>query len=219
MKCVVSALLLCLLSYTCVAATTTNKTSTQSLQGDAQVGKIKSEDNRCQECHGPDGNGQGPTTGAAGKFAKLAGQYPDYMVKQIREFRSGERKHDLMLIMAKSIDDTDARDIAAYFASQKKMQGDASGDSTKAKTIFNVGDADRNIPACATCHGTNGKGLDAPQQLIPVIGGQEWRYLEKQLLDWRSGERKNSTGGIMNSIAKQLTDDEIHLLTDYISGL
>ena len=220
MKCVVSALLLCLLSYNCVAAHSKPPDNvSQAMQGDVAAGKFKSEDNRCQECHGLDGNGQGPATGAAGKFAKLAGQSPDYMVKQIREFRSGERKHDLMLIMAKSIDDTDAADIAAYFASQKKMQGDGSGDNAVAKTIFNAGDPSRNIVACVGCHGTNGKGLDAAQPLIPVIGGQEWHYLEKQLLDWRSGERKNSAGAIMNTITKQLTDDEIRLLTDYISGL
>ncbi|RZA07901.1 MAG: c-type cytochrome [Moraxellaceae bacterium] len=220
MKCVILALLLCLPSYSCVAANATASDKVNlTIQGDLAAGKIKSEDNRCQECHGPDGNGQGPATGAAGKFAKLAGQSPDYMLKQIREFRTGERKHDLMSIMAKSIDDSDAADIAAYFASQTKMQGDGSGGNPSAEAMFNLGDANRNIVACVSCHGIKGKGIDTPHQLIPVIGGQEWHYLEKQLLDWRSGERKNSAGAVMNSITKQLTNDEIRLLTDYISGL
>jgi len=220
MKCVGLALLVCLMSYNCLAVNSkTPNPANLELQGDATAGKIKSEDNRCQECHGPDGNGQGPTTGAAGKFAKLAGQSPDYMLKQIRDFRSGERKHDLMLIMAKSIDDIDAADIAAYFASQQKMQGDTSGDNAIAKNLFTLGDPSRNILACVSCHGPNGKGIAGAQQLIPVIGGQEWRYLEKQLLDWRSGERQNSPGAVMNNIAQQLTNDEIRLLTDYISGL
>jgi cytochrome c553 len=187
--------------------------------GDIEAGKFKSEDNRCQECHGPDGNGLGPASGAAGKFAKLAGQYPDYMVKQIQDFRSGARKNDLMVIMAKSIDDTDAADIAAYFASQKKMQGNGSGTNQSGKNLFIRGDPARNILPCASCHGADGKGIDTLGQTIPVIGGQDWHYLERQLLDWRSGERHNSPGNIMNSTAKQLTDQEIQALTDYIAGL
>ena len=222
MKCVVQALLLCLFSCVSLATTQTpsdkSKLST-STAGDIEAGKFKSEDNRCQECHGPDGNGEGPATGAAGRFAKLAGQYPDYLTKQIRDFRSGARKHDFMLIMAKSIDETDSADIAAYFASQKKMQGDTSGNNELGKNLFINGDVSRNILPCTSCHGVDGRGIDAPQQTIPVIGGQEWRYLEKQLLDWRSGERNNSDGGVMTAVSKQLTDKEIHALTNYISGL
>jgi len=223
MKRVVQALLLCLLSCTSLAATQSPPSDKSKLApaiaGDVEAGKFKSEDNRCQECHGPDGNGQGPTTGAAGKFAKLAGQYPDYLTKQIRDFRNGTRKHDFMQIMAKSIDDTDSADIAAYFASLKKMQGDKSGDNAVGKNLFTNGDASRNILPCVSCHGVDGRGIDAPQQTIPVIGGQEWRYLEKQLQDWRSGERHNSDGGIMNTFTKPLTDKEVQALTDYISGL
>ena len=223
MKWVLQTLLLCLFSCTSFAATQPPPSDKNKLApaiaGDIEVGKFKSEDNRCQECHGADGNGQGPATGAAGKFAKLAGQHPDYLTKQIRDFRSGTRKHDFMLIMAKSIDDTDSADIAAYFASLKKMQGDKSGDNPVGKNLFINGDVSRNILPCVSCHGVDGRGIDAPQQIIPVIGGQEWRYLEKQLQDWRSGERHNSDGGIMNTIGKQLTDEEIKALTDYISGL
>ncbi|HWV15536.1 MAG TPA: c-type cytochrome [Cellvibrio sp.] len=216
----VAHLLLCLITSLCLATgAQAAEKPRPAIAGDSALGKIKSEDNRCQECHGPDGNGQGPATGAAGKFAKLAGQYPDYMLKQIREFRTGERKHDLMLLMAKSIDDEDAIDIAAYFSSQKKMQGDGSGNNPIGKNLYLNGDPGRNILPCGSCHGLDGKGLDIAQQTIPVIGGQEWHYLEKQLLDWRSGERHNSAAGIMNTIAKPLTDAEILALTNYISGL
>lgn len=194
---------------------------TSAIIGDAAAGKILSEDNGCQECHGADGNGEGLNKGAAGKFAKLAGQYPDYITKQIREFRSGERKQDLMAIMARSIDDSDAADIAAYFASQKKMQGQGNNHASSgtAKNLFNNGDASRTMLPCASCHGVDGKGIDAPGQTIPVIGGQDLAYLEKQLQDWRSGERHNSAGGVMNIYTKQLTDTEVQALAAYISGL
>lgn len=225
---VFKALLLCLLSGACFATPNQNpfdlnafnKNPLTSVKiGNAVAGKEKSEDNRCQECHGPDGNGQGPITGAAGKFAKLAGQYPDYITKQIREFRTGDRKHDLMLIMAKSIDDTDSADIAAYFASQIKMHGDGKGDNVIGKNLFNNGDASRNILPCSNCHGIDGRGIDAPQQTIPVIGGQELQYLKLQLQAWRNGERHNSEGGVMNTFTKTLTDTEVDALSNYISGL
>ena len=158
-----------LLSITCLAqssfaASTDKKISGPApagnfVAGNIEEGKFKSEDNRCQECHGADGNGVGLGSGAAGKFAKLAGQSPDYMVKQIRDFRTGTRKNDLMVIMAKSIDDADAADIAAYFASQKKMQGDGATTSATGKNLFSNGDVSRGILPCASCHGADGKGL------------------------------------------------------------
>lgn len=163
--------------------------------------------------------GQGPAVGGAGNFAKLAGQYPDYITKQIRDFRSGERKHDFMLIMAKSIDETDSADIAAYFASQPKMQGDGKGDNAQGKNLFNNGDTARNILPCTSCHGIDGRGIDVPQQTIPVIGGQERQYLKVQLEAWRNGERHNSDAGVMNTFTKALTDPEVEALSDYISGL
>lgn len=217
-------LVMCFISFPCAAAASKSKTSDKekviaAAQGNATEGKIKSEENRCQECHGADGNGLGLNNGAAGKFAKLAGQYPDYFTKQIRDFRTGERKSDLMQIMAKSIDDSDAADIAAYFSSQQKMHGDGSGDNPVGKNLFITGDASRNILPCASCHGVAGKGVESVAQTIPVIGGQDSRYLESQLQSWRSGERHNSAGGVMNAIAKQLTDVEVQALTDYISGL
>ena len=183
------------------------------MTGDAVAGKFKSENERCQECHGSEGQGDG--IGAEGKFAKLAGQSPEYIVKQVQDFRSGARQHDFMSMMAKSIDDADLIDIAAYFGSQKRMQGDGSGDDKIGKNLFVSGDASRNILPCISCHGVGNNGTAAN----PLIAGQQWRYLEKQLLDWRSGERHNSADGVMNKVAKLLSDNEITALANYISGL
>lgn len=188
-----------------------------SFKGDGAAGLIKSESERCQECHGVDGNGAGHSNSAEGKFAKLAGQYPEYIVKQIQDFRSGVRKHDFMSIMAKSLEDADLVDIAAYFAAQPRMKGDGTGDNAVAKSLFANGDAARGVTACITCHGEAGKGLAGNP--APIIGGQEWRYLDKQLREWRTGERRNSDGGVMNQVLKPLTDAEIQSLADYLSGL
>lgn len=187
--------------------------------GDVVAGRLKSESERCQECHGADGNGNGQD----GKFAKLAGQYPGYIVKQLEDFRSGARKHDLMGIMARSLDEPDLADIAVYYAGQERMHGAgasvaaAAADPGPGARLYAEGDAARGIAACAACHGVQGQGNG--EAAFPVIGGQEVKYLQNQLQAWRSGERKNSAAGVMNGVAKGLTDAEIDALAHYVAGM
>jgi cytochrome c553 len=124
-----------------------------------------------------------------------------------------------MTIMAEDLSATDKADIAAYFASQKIMHGEGGGENPLAKNLFVNGDQARDIPACVSCHGDNGKGKVTDKVTYPVIGGQRRVYLRSQLINWKLGDRKNSPGGVMNKIAKSLTDDEIDALANYISGL
>ncbi len=181
--------------------------------GDVAAGKFKSEDQRCQECHGSDGNGERPER----KYAKLAGQFPEYLVKQLQDYRSGARQHDFMSMSARNMDDADIADISAYYASQSRMHGDGGGNDAVGKNLFQNGDASRNILPCASCHvaiGATGTEINNP-----ILAGQERNYLEQQIFAWRNGERSNSEGGLMNLVSKSLTDAEIHALANYISGL
>lgn len=178
--------------------------------GNPVAGKSKSE--LCQGCHGEAG------ISSEDLIPNLAGQYAIYIAKQLRNFQSGARTHQIMSAMAMTINDADLTDIAAYFASQKTMQGDGKGENAVAKNLFLKGDAGRGIQPCVSCHGANGKGMAANVATFPVIGGQHKAYLRAQLTNWRSGERSNSPDGVMNKIAKTLTDAEIEALTDYISG-
>ena len=189
-------------------------------------GAIFSEDERCQECHGSDGNIQ--ANNEASKIPKLAGQQPRYLLKQFNNFRSGARKHDFMAMMARTVDDETATDIFAYYSQQPVMKGAVLKDNALSKKLFFEGDRARQIQACVLCHGSEGRGLVAQHDaliagidvgLIPYIGGQDWHYLNQQLHDWRSGERNNSQDGIMNQVTKQLSDAEIQALTDFIAGL
>ena len=179
--------------------------------GNPIKGKTRSE--LCQGCHGEVG------LSLEDLIPNLAGQYAPYIAKQLRNFQSGARTHQIMSAMATTIDDAELVDIAAYFSSQKKMQGNGKGDNPIAKNLFLKGDASRNIPACTSCHGVNGKGQAPNISTYPVIGGQHKGYLRAQLNHWRSGERSNSPDGVMNKVAKSLTDSEIEALTDYLSGL
>jgi len=179
-------------------------------KGDVDRGRAKAESERCIECHGADGKGNG----LDGKFARLAGQYPAYLVKQLDDFRSGARRHDLMGIMARSLDAPDLADIAAYYAAQQRMHGADGAAPDAARRLYVEGDAARGIASCAGCHGAQGEGAGAAG--FPVIGGQEVKYLQNQLRAWRSGERTNSAGGVMNAVAKGLTDAEIEALSHYV---
>lgn len=185
-----------------------------SPKGDPLAGAEKSDAERCQECHGTHGQGS-----HEGRFARLAGQSPQYIIRQVEAFRSGARKNDIMSIMARSVADEDLLDIAAYFASQKPIAGNGAGQTPAAKTLYASGDPARGILACALCHGEAGKGSNAGPVIYPLIAGQEFHYVEKQLLDWRNGLRADSPDGVMVRISKALTDAEITALANYLAGL
>jgi cytochrome c553 len=190
-------------------------------KGDPIAGKHKLENERCQECHGADGQGHGHVdgTGKIVKFPKLAGQLPAYLMKQIKDFRSGARQYEFMNMMARSVDDADIADILAYYAAQERMKAEPGNLSNAGKNLYANGDPSRNIVACASCHGADALGLQTPGMVAPMLAGQEWRYLEKQLQDWRSGQRRNDPSGAMNTLLKSLTDADITALADYLSGL
>jgi len=207
----------CLFAAALLAVTTARAAETSDAvkqrigNGNPAAGKSKST--LCQGCHGEDG------LSVETLIPHLAGQYSAYIEKQIRDFKSGARKHQIMTVMAKAVNDFDLADIAAYFASLEKMKGGGWGKNPVARRLFLKGDRTRHIQACVSCHGSNGKGKAPNIATYPVIGGQHKAYLRAQLINWRDGERTNSIGGVMNRIAKPLTDAEIDSLTDYISGL
>ncbi len=181
------------------------------LAGQPEAGRQKADEERCSECHGATGQGDGH--GAGIQFAKLAGQRGDYLVKQLQNYRDGTRKHDVMRLMTQRLDEADLRDIAAYFEAQAPMKGIGTGSETGRK-LFAEGDSARHIDACIACHGEAGRG----SPVGPVLAGQDARYLEQQLLDWRSAWRSNSPAGTMNRVTHSLNETEIRALADYLAA-
>jgi cytochrome c553 len=176
--------------------------------GDPVAGREKSQ--LCQGCHGEEG------ISAEGLIPKLAGQYGKYIAKELRNYQSGVRSHQIMNAMAATISDDDLADIAAYFASRKKMKGGGTDNET-GRRLFTHGDISRTVVACINCHGVNGKGLTPKTSMFPVIGGQQRDYIRRQLINFRKGDRTNSPNGIMNRITQHLTDVEIESLAEYVS--
>lgn len=179
--------------------------------GNVLLGKQKIRSENCQECHGEFG------VGLSNAAPKLAGQYADYLIKQLHDFQSGARRHPVMNAMADGLNEDDMADIAAYFASNPVMHGEPHPQQHAAPDLFLHGDAKRNVLPCQSCHGSSGQGKFAPTECYPVLGGQHAIYLREQLINWRSGARRNSSGGVMNVIAQSLSDAEIEALAEYLS--
>jgi cytochrome c553 len=193
-----------------------------ALAGDPAAGAIKADDERCRECHGDHGEVEGDNESA--KIPRLAGQRPEYLLKQLRDFASGARKHEFMNRVAADLDPLDAADIIAFYV-QQPGKGTRSKQPRRedVERLYLQGDAARGVPGCATCHGADGRTPAAetgdPFALIPVIAGQDRYYLEEQLHNWQSGARSNSPSGMMNAAVKGLTAGELQALAEYLEAL
>lgn len=179
-------------------------------QGDIEAGKTKSV--TCAACHGTDGNGPSDL------YPKIAGQHASYLVKQLQEFKSGVREDPIMLGMAGALSEQDMEDLAAYYSSLTTTPETVSPEIAEAaKNFYMGGDMERGIPGCTACHGPRGNGLELAK--FPKISGQHPAYLKSQLEKFRSGLRGNSPNGMMSDLSSKLTDEDIELLSHYISAL
>jgi len=178
--------------------------------GDAEAGKTKSA--MCAACHGPDGNSIAPN------FPKLAGQSAEYIVKQLSDYKSGERTDATMNGMTAALSEQDMADLAAFYASLKPAIGKAAEDKVElGETLYRAGNSASGVSACAACHGPAGGGN--PMAKFPAVSGQYADYTVAQLKNFRSGARANDAGSMMRMVAKKMTDAEIEAVAQYIQGL
>ena len=166
--------------------------------------------NVCAACHTSDGSRGSPANPI------LQSQHPEYLVKQLTEFKSGKRANAIMSGMSATLVEADMKNVAAFYASKQAKPGFAKDKNlvTLGEKIYRGGIADRNIPACAGCHSPTGAGIPAQ---YPRLGGQHADYTEAQLVAFRSGARNNSVP--MMGVAAKMNDREIKAVSDYIAGL
>ena len=164
----------------------------------------------CAACHGADGNSMIPNQ------PSLAQQHPEYLAKQLMEFKSGKRVDPVMSGMAAVLTDEDVVNVSAWLAKQKAAENTANDKDLVAlgERIYRGGLQDRQIAACAGCHSPNGVGIPAQ---YPRLSGQHADYTVAQLVNFRDGKRTNSTQ--MTGVAAKMTDREIKAVSDYIAGL
>ncbi len=165
---------------------------------------------RCALCHGPEGES------ASAIYPRLAGQHPEYMVKQLQDFRDGRRASDTMTEMAKDLSDGEIEALARFFAS-KRAKPRKPGDADLAaigRYIYTKGNRYSGVPDCASCHGPAAHGTHQ----LPRLAGQHPAYLEAQLKEFHKRARTNDNA-VMHTIASKLTELEIAGVSAYLGGL
>jgi cytochrome c553 len=164
----------------------------------------------CAACHSSDGS-----RGSAANPI-IQGQHPDYLVKQLVEFKTGKRDSPIMRAIAQPLSEADMKNVAAFYASKQARPGFAKNKDLAllGEKIYRGGVADRSVPACAGCHSPDGAGIPAQ---YPRLGGQHADYVQTQLVAFRGGTRQNNP--VMSGVAAKLSDREIKALSDYVAGL
>ncbi len=190
--------------------------------GDPKAGQTKA--GACAACHSLDGNSTDPL------YPKLAAQHEQYIWRQLKLFKSGERDNAIMLGMSAALTEQDMRDIGAYYGTQKVIAGVAdesiiADGPNSGKKFYQVGEkiyrgGKANVQACAACHGPAGAGIPGPT--YPAIGGQHASYTAARLTAFRDGlvwGKDKNANVVMSQVAKNLSDEEIQGLSTYLQGL
>lgn len=171
----------------------------------------------CAACHGADGNSAIPAN------PSLAGQHPEYTLKQLKNFKPqngkpAQRGNAVMAGMVANISADDMSNIAVYFAGQKpKPRAARDPELVKlGQAIYRGGILGKSVAACASCHSPDGAGMPAQ---FPRLAGQHAEYTAAQLKAFRSGERANDPNRMMRSVAIKLSDREISAVAEFIAGL
>ena len=166
----------------------------------------------CQACHGANGNSANP------EWPSLAGIGADYIAEQLKNFKDGKRPNPVMMPNAMTLSDDDMANLGAYFDSLINTGLEADPSYWQAgQKLYRAGDAARAIPACMACHGPTGRGNEPAK--FPALRGQQSVYVMKQLNDYASGARTTGPNGVMPTISKRLSPDDIRNLASYLQGL
>ncbi|MCB5188378.1 cytochrome c4 [Methylobacillus caricis] len=176
------------------------------------VNKAPASAQICGSCHGADGNSMVPM------FPKIAGQHPEYLEKQLKNIKANVRMSPVMMGIVATLSDEDMAAVSQYFSQQAPKVGAAAGNAAGSvgEKIYQGGIPGSGVPACASCHGTNGQGL-APG--FPRLAGQHATYTDTQVKAFRDGQRKNDAAKMMRMVSAKMTDDDIAAVAAYIQGL
>jgi cytochrome c553 len=171
----------------------------------------------CAACHAGDGNSTAPAN------PKIAGQFPEYLHKQLADFKpqpgkKAARENPIMSGMVANLSDADMKSLAAYYAGQQLKPAAAADKELAAlgQKLWRGGNSATGVPACGGCHGPAGAGI--PVQ-YPRLAGQHAEYIATQLKSFRDGARANDPNGMMRGVAARLSEREIRALAQYAAGL
>lgn len=191
-------------------------------QGDVANGEKLSA--ACASCHAADGNSP------LSMFPKIAGLGEKYLLKQLKDIQDGSRTIPEMAGQLDGKSEQELKDLAAFFASKttqlsgaKELQVQVNSgikvDALKlGEKVYRAGNQETKVPACSGCHSPRGLGNNPAG--YPRLSGQYADYIEKQLKDFRAGNRTNDGESmVMRAVAEHMSDAEIKAVANYISGL
>jgi cytochrome c553 len=171
----------------------------------------------CAACHAADGNGVAPTN------PKIAAQFPEYLSKQLHDFKSQAgkkpaRESAIMTPMVANLSAADMNDLAAFYSGQKLKPAAAADKDLAAlgQKLWRGGNAGTGVPACQGCHGPTGAGIPAQ---YPRLSGQFAEYIAAQLKGFKEGARANDSNGTMRGVTARMTEREIRAVSEYAAGL
>ena len=156
----------------------------------------------CAFCHGTNGNS------VNSDIPNLAGQNPAYLLEQMRQFSTGERRFEFMEGLIKALKPEDKIAIAVFFSNQEVQPKPATN-----ATLVNRGQA-FYTKNCLSCHGEQGRGSEG----FARIAGQQPGYLALTLRRYRDGSTIRK-GSLMAPSTKAMTDDDISTVAAYVSSL
>lgn len=189
----------------------------------------------CAACHGAEGISASGVVGP-----NLAGQGQKYLLKQLRDFKSGARADAVMGAQVAALTDEDMINLAAYFSAFPTPPASTvgAGEEPEAmlelgQALYRGGDMANGIPACAACHGPAGAGIEPAA--FPQLSAQHHEYTRAQLQKFQAAatladqpsdvdpativNRANDPNEMMRDIAKKMTPRQIEAVSRYIQGL
>lgn len=161
----------------------------------------------CTACHMPTGAGT-----VDGNFPRVAGQHKEVIIKQLFDMREGRRVNMTMLPFAQSLaNEQEISDIAAYMATLSVQTANGVGPGTALERGAQI-----YKESCAVCHGENGEG--SAEKFYPMLAGQHYPYLLRQVTDMADGKRGNADPTMLKTL-QALSPADREAVIDYASRL
>lgn len=163
----------------------------------------------CARCHGADGLGINKT------YASLAGQPPDYLLKQLFNFKTGQRRSPIMEPIANGLSARESYLVTEYFSGLPSGRTPSTDQAAIAagRKLYVEGNPQIGVPNCLSCHGTDARGGG----VVARLAGQNPEYLTNQL--HKLNDRSRSNDRSMHAAKTQLSAAQISNLATYLSNL
>ena len=176
------------------ASMETNLVEIAQSNGDVTAGRKVA--GMCRTCHGLEGMARIPIA------PHIGGETVEYLMKQLHAFKSGEREHEMMSVVARGLSDAQIKDVATWF------------NHFEVSATLPPGKTEDDAPQlCVACHGANGIS-ELPE--APNLAAETNIYIETQIKAFRTGKRVHD---VMTPIAKDLTDTEMQKASDWYSKI